>query len=197
LADARWMVLVAQQGGDPESYNHPNQGRPGSQWDWAGGKTGALFNEDRTQLSQAFIDHMQPTFDSEQTNVDLADVNVHWGASSNHANGYDIYLTGNGSSPNAFNSDLADTLHELGHVVQFENAGSVAAVNSVIGLQKAQAGAWYGDEMMRYYQQPDLRATNLDTLAGSMKLLSPAYTLESQADRFSDLLYSYSAAWGR
>jgi hypothetical protein len=81
--------------------------------------------------------------------------------------------------------------------VQFENASSWRAVNLRIGRELAQAGAWYGDEMMRYYQQPDLRAMNLDTLAGSMKLLSPAYTLESQADRFSDLLYSSSSAWGR
>ena len=82
--------------------------------------------------------------------------------------------------------------------MQFENADSWAGVNQRIGLEKAQARAWYGgDEMMRYYQQPDLRAMDLDTLAGSMKLLSPSYTLESQADRFSDLLYSHSAAWGR
>jgi hypothetical protein len=194
-----WWGDQTQQGGgeDPESYSHPNRGRPGSQWDWAGGKTGALFNEDRTGLSQGFIEHMQPVLDSEGTNVDLADVNVHWGASSNHTYGYDVYLTGNGNGPNAFNSDLADTLHEVGHVVQFENASSWAAVNQRIGLEKAQAGAWYGDKMMRYYQQPDLRAMDLDTLAGSMRLLSPAYTLESQADRFSDLLYSSSSAWGR
>ena len=41
-AESRWGDQTQQGGGeDPESYSHPNRGRPGSQWEWAGEKTGA------------------------------------------------------------------------------------------------------------------------------------------------------------
>jgi hypothetical protein len=188
-----------QQGGGLESGG-TKTGRAGAAWDWANRDPNALFNGDRSGFSDEFIERMQPVLDKQGLNVDLSDVAFKFGGPTNSTEGYDITLEG-GELRHGFDQVLGDTLHELGHVVQFENAPGMTGaeqihwVESLAGQQKFDAIRLYGDSMARYGQDPYLRAAGLDTLAKS-QLLSPSFTLEAQADRFRDVLMS-SSGWGR
>lgn len=172
----------------------------GAAWDWAKGDVDALFNSDYTGFSDEFVNRMQPVFDKQGLNVDLSKVTFEFGGPTNFTEGYDISLQG-GELARGFNDVLGDTLHEVGHVVQFQNApgatldARISWVESLVGAQKADAIRFYGDEIARYSQDPYLRAADLGTL-GRSKLLSPSFTLESQADRFRDVLMG-SSGWRR
>jgi hypothetical protein len=143
---------------------------------------------------------MQPVFDRQGLNVDLSKVSFEFGGGTNFTEGYDVTLQG-GELARGFNDVLGDTLHELGHVVQFQNAPGatmelrIAWVENQIGEQYNEAAHLYGDEMVRYRQDPYLARQSLDAL-GQSRLLSTSFTLESQADRFRDVLIG-SSGWGR
>jgi RHS repeat-associated protein len=192
----------AQQGGGTTDLEAGATRRPvaGAAGNWAQGNVDALFNENYTGFSQEFIDRMQPVFDKLNLDVDLSQVSVEFGGAKTLTVGYDITFQG-GELTGSFNDVLGDTLHELGHVVQFENApgetwaDQIEAVKSLAGIQKYDAVRMYGDSQAAYLQDPYLANESLGQLAGT-KLLNPSFTIESQADRFRDILLS-SSGWGQ
>lgn len=168
----------------------------GSAWDWAKQNPDALFNDSYTGLSETFINKMQPVFDDLGLNVDLAKVSFEFGGAKNLTLGYSVTLAG-GTLDLPFDDALGVTLHELGHFVQFQNGtGILARLNSEIRqMAEVSQGRLIPDnealpdnldKSLLYEQDPYLRETSLRQLAGN-HLLGP-WTLDSQADRFRDLL---------
>jgi hypothetical protein len=153
-------------------------------------------------LSEGFIKRMQPVFDD--LNVDLSDVNISIGSKTGSAytEGYDITLTTPGSGPGSYDYTAGELLHELGHVVQFENIGGATDMARMQALFSRQfqetqmAVHMYGDKQARYWQNdPYLRDASLRTLT-KMELLSPSFTLDAQADRFRDVLMGSRSSYG-
>lgn len=172
----------------------------GSAWDWAKGNPDALFSDDYTGLSDEFVKRMQPVFDKQGLNVDLSKVSFEFGGGTNLTVGYDVTLAG-GTLDLPFDDALGSTLHELGHVVQYQNApgatmgAKIDWVESLYGQQTDDAIRMYGTKDARYWQDPYLQASGLNSVAQS-RLLSPSFTLDAQADHFRDLLLS-SSGWGK
>ena len=86
-------------------------------------------------------------------------------------------------------------------MVQFENVGGatdMARMQAIFSRQFQEtqmAIHMYGTKEARYWQDPYLKNTSLQTLS-KMELLSPSYTLDAQADRFRDVLLMSRGRFG-
>jgi len=65
-------------------------------------------------------------------------------------------------------------------------------VNRLNTIQKDEATHMYGDENMRYAQDPYLKEMGIKQLAGTHLLGN--FSIDSQADRFRDLLLTSASA---
>jgi RHS repeat-associated protein len=168
----------------------------GASWDWANSSSD-LFNADQTGFSDEFVQRMQPVMDKLQLNVDLAKVSFDFGGPTNYTVGYHITLQGGALENLSFDDVLGASLHELGHVVQFQNGNGIMA--RLAGEIRQMEGIRQGrlipenevlpanlDKSLLYEQDPYLKEMSLQQL-GQTRLLG-SWTLDSQADRFRDLL---------
>lgn len=147
---------------------------------------------------------MQPVFDD--LNVDLSDVEVQIGGQNPCTGGNactlgdKIFLPASAADPKNYDLTTGNLLHELGHVVQFENAGGdAAAIQGILTRQFEEtqmAIHMYGTADARYWQtDPYLKNASLGTLT-KIELLSPSFTLDAQADRFRDVLLASRGSYG-
>jgi hypothetical protein len=204
--NARCADTSAQGGGGSgeaalEASNKTNAASAGSS---SGKSLDTLFNEDRTGLSSGFMKRMQPVFDD--LNVDLSDVEVQFGGKSPCPPGNPctvgnrIYMPGSAANPANYDQTAGNLVHELGHVVQFANAGGNAAgIQAILTRQFEEtqmAIHMYGTAEARYWQtDPYLKNASLGTLT-KIELSNPYFTLDAQADRFRDVLLASRGSYG-
>ena len=180
----------------PEGLTRTRIKDAGPFWDWA---TSAkdLFNSDGSTLSPEFIKRVQPIFDSLSLNVDLSQVRFIFDANgTNLTEGYDIHLAASTMKLD-FDDVLGNVLHELGHVVQTVNAPGLG-MSAKIGYiehrdfeERWMFAHMYGDADARYDQDELLR--NDTTLQSLSKVhLLTEYSNDAVADRFRDLLLTYT-----